>query len=202
MLWQIVRRRPRGRCTGAVLTLCLGRLVLGGGIEAATGQILLPRPANDTVSLSDYTGRSYLDTMLDGSGINAKIDADALRPVAIVDAVTFFVAIEQFDPKFEQRLLSEFLHGKPDVEAALQSLTGQSFTPASLAALFPRCCRGTLPLRTSASQRRFFRSFSFSRAGQAPSLSSTHRITSITLHMKIPMPAPGGAMACLEQGSF
>jgi hypothetical protein len=98
--------------------------------------LLLPRNADQTIDLSAFTGKTYLQTTFEaGDGINAKTAADDAAPVTIATPAQISAALSKFDPKVTTDLSSYFTNGQAGFLSAAGDIEGESISPQHLQAV-------------------------------------------------------------------
>jgi hypothetical protein len=98
--------------------------------------LLLPRKASQTIHLSAFTGKTYLQTTLEAAdGINAKTAADDAAKVTIATTAQISAALATFDPKVTTDLSSHFTNGQADFLSAAGDIAGESIAPQHLQAV-------------------------------------------------------------------
>jgi hypothetical protein len=101
--------------------------------------LLLPRNASQTIDLTAFTGKTYLQTTFEaGDGIDAKTAVNDSTAVTIATPAQISAALGKFDPKVAGNLYSHFNNGQTDFLSAAGKISGQSLSPQQIeAALLP-----------------------------------------------------------------
>lgn len=114
----------------AFLVLCLSSFAF-----ARSGALSL----NKSLDLSDYKGKTFLETMMKPGGIKEALDADEKDSFEIAGkAKVLRVAQESFHPNVLKKILKYFSQGKTGFGKLLDALEGTKATPASVAGVIAK----------------------------------------------------------------
>lgn len=125
-------RRRAGFAVGA--SLLVFAMQMASPQPAAAG-LLLPRDPARTIALTTFTGKTYLQAVLEpNDGINAKTAADDATAVTIASTSEIIADLGTFDPKVADDLYFQFKNGQADFESAAGHIAGQSLSPQQIQA--------------------------------------------------------------------
>ena len=94
--------------------------------------------AIDKLEISQFTGKTCLQMVMDAGGIKAALDKDEKASFKFADKETIKKAADDFDPSVFKKVTRFFKDGDSGLDKLVDALGGQSATPATAAGVIAK----------------------------------------------------------------